>query len=151
MTEMILPGGWYCLITETTDELYHRWLTRKVRENGSSVEAITVQGLPLEVSIHNRDEEIIAGLVGYSRGSLFIIALAWLDKHYQHSDLARQLAMVTEAEAMRRGCRQSYVQTSAVEFYSYLGYHTVQTAPNIIALTTHKRHQNMVTLCKELA
>lgn len=146
--EMILAGGWYCLVTETADELYHRWLARKVSESGGTANLDKTEGIPLEVSIHDRDEEIIAGLVGYTQGALFIIALAWLHARHPDDSLAMQLASIAEAEARRRGCRQAYVQTSAIEFYSRLGYHIAPAPNNIISL---RPHQNIITLYKELA
>ena len=83
---------------------------------------------PLAVFVRNEQNEIIAGLSGYTWGRCCEIKFLWVQAEYRHCGYGRQLLQTTEAEARQRRCHLIVVDTysfQAPEFYPKFGYTVV--------------------------
>ncbi len=131
--DCILPGGYLCHITDAPDDLYRKYLSRKARERGdASASHHLPDGDPLDISVHDHDDEIIAGLSAVIRGEELLVGLMWVDAHYDTTELDALLTEVVESEARRRGCIRVRVRSTRTTFYQRLGYAAVEQPANVI-------------------
>lgn len=147
--EMMMPGGYLCVVTDTPDESYRKFLSRKCGLSGLSLDM--PQGLPLDISIHDREDEIVAGLSAVTRGQELLIDLIWLGDHMRHAAFGSYMAQIAEQEARRRACRHAQVHTQGPEHYLELGYQLVPLPDKIVPFATDGQRRRLYLLQKDLA
>lgn len=80
---------------------------------------------PLSVYCRDEDNSIIGGLTGKTYWNYLDIEFLWVDKQSRKHGVATQLLSLAEAEAKRRNCHFSMLDTyefQALEFYLKQGY-----------------------------
>jgi GNAT superfamily N-acetyltransferase len=74
--------------------------------------------------------EMVAGLHGWTWAGWVKVNYLWVSAADRRRGLGRQLLMLAEAEARKRGCRRATLNTysfQAPEFYCKLGYRIIAT------------------------
>ena len=88
----------------------------------------------VELAAHiERDGELVAGLFGWVWGRTSFIDLLWVDDGSRHSGIGSRLLVGFEAEARKRGARQTVLTTAsfqAPEFYKRNGYEVIGRIPD---------------------
>ena len=105
--DRVIAGGHLCVVTDTLDEPYRQYLCRKVREQNRKNGILQLNapafpaGTPLDLSVHDDDDDIVAGLSAVLCEGELVIVLLW-----SRDDLGMEARLVAlaEAEAERRGC-----------------------------------------------
>ena len=102
------------------------------------------------LAIFSRDQkgEILAGLHGWTWGGWLKINFLWVGAEQRRRGTGRQLLLMAEAEARKRGCSHATLNTysfQAPDFYQRLGYRIVATLEGLPE--GHRQH----TLVKDLA
>lgn len=80
---------------------------------------------PLAIFIRDGDGKIVGGLVGETYWEWMFISHLWVSEALRDQGYGRQLMLKAEAEAKKRGCDNSYLDTfsfQALGFYQKLGY-----------------------------
>ncbi|BAJ03289.1 GNAT family N-acetyltransferase [Shewanella violacea] len=84
----------------------------------------------LSVVARDEDDKIIAGVSGQTIYRNFLIDVVWVDKGTRGTGLGRRLMELAEAEAKKRGCVITQLDTlsfQAPAFYQKLGFEIVGT------------------------
>lgn len=79
----------------------------------------------LAIFLRNEQGNLVGGLLGDTAWGWLYISALWISEGLRRQGIGQQLMAVTEAEAIRRGCRHAAVDTmdfQAPEFYKKLGY-----------------------------
>ena len=95
---------------------------------------------PIAISLRNTDREIVGGVYGATMWSWLMIDGLWVDEALRGRGLGRQLLLRSEAIAVARGCRGSWLGTfdfQAREFYERHGYTVFGTCPDFPPGHTH--------------
>ena len=84
------------------------------------------------LAIFSRDEQdrIVAGLHGWTWAGWLKINYLWVSPDARRRGRGRQMLLMAEAEARKRGCCQAMLYTysfQAPDFYHKFGYRTVAT------------------------
>ncbi|NNE00205.1 MAG: GNAT family N-acetyltransferase, partial [Pirellulaceae bacterium] len=80
---------------------------------------------PLDVVIHDRDGEVIGGLLATTAMRWVRLNIMSVHEDHRGRGLGTAMLVCAETEAVRRGCRYAYVDTmdyQAPEFYRRNGY-----------------------------
>ena len=75
--------------------------------------------------VKNAAGDVLAGVHGNTDWGWLYISALWVDESLRGTGLGRALMAQAEAEAVRRGCTQAYLQTMSYQapgFYAKLGY-----------------------------
>lgn len=83
---------------------------------------------PLDVMIRDSDGTLLGGLVAVTHWGWLDIGLLWLDERARGKSYGKQIMLLAEAEARRRGCKASRLTTYSFQargFYEKLGYRVV--------------------------
>ncbi len=101
------------------------------------------------LAIFSRDEkdQIVAGLHGWTWGGWLKTNYLWVSPQERRQGKGRQLLLMAEAEARKRGCSRATLNTfsfQAPDFYRRLGYRIVATLEGLPE--GHRQH----TLVKDL-
>jgi GNAT superfamily N-acetyltransferase len=107
-------------------------------ENPSPLEVYALDapgpdGEPGEAADAGAAGELLGGLAGHLRYGWLHIDLLWVAERARGSGLGARLVGDAEAEAVRRGCGRSRVETwdfQAPGFYRKLGYRIVSAVPD---------------------
>jgi GNAT superfamily N-acetyltransferase len=88
-----------------------------------------------ELTATVRDErgELIAGLNGHTDWTWLFVKLLWVSEAHRRQGLGRKLLQAAEEEALRRGCRNVWLDTfefQARGFYEKLGYEVFGELPD---------------------
>ena len=88
-------------------------------------------GRSLSCFLRHDDEEMYAGLDGFTWGGYAMIEWLWVAEAARGSGLGRRLVVAAEREAAARGCSVVRVNTHTFQapgFYRTLGYSEIGTA-----------------------
>ena len=110
--DTIITGGYLCVVTDAPDEPFRQYLCRKTRESARGLIVLGAPrypaGLPLEISIHDRDDEIVAGLSAVVSGSEIVVVLCWVSDAVRGRGLDSHLLRIAEQEAALHGCAAAF-------------------------------------------
>lgn len=84
-----------------------------------------LRGTPLEIFLLDDRQKIRAGLVGLTRWNWLLIETLWVEESLRHQGFGKQLMLMAEQEAKRRGCIEAILDTFSFQakgFYEKLGY-----------------------------
>jgi GNAT superfamily N-acetyltransferase len=84
-----------------------------------------VEGKLISVFLRNEQRQIIGGAHGWTAYGWLHIRALWLREDQRHKGWGTRVLHATEAEAIKRGCRYSYLETfsfQALGFYQKNGY-----------------------------
>lgn len=87
----------------------------------------------LLASVRNEAGELIGGLFGATYLGWLHVQVMWLHESQRGQGYGSELLAVAEAEGLRRGCKQSYVETlsfQALPFYEKCGYQVFSRLPD---------------------
>ncbi len=87
----------------------------------------------LIVSVRDEDNTLAGGLVGSTNWGWLYIRLLWVSDHFRGQGIGSQLIKSAEVEALRRGCKNSWIDTfnpKASELYKSLGYQVFGELPD---------------------
>ncbi len=124
-----------------------QFLEDRLYEFNRAATGIT-DGRSLAVLIRDGTEDIVAGAAGHTWGETCELRQVWVAEPLRRRGLGRRLIAETEAEAIRRGCRQLVLTThsfQAPQFYKKLGFHVVSELPD------YPRGHSHLVLCKFLS
>ena len=93
------------------------------------------------LSIFVRDEtgELLGGLHGWTWVCTLGVDVLWVREDQRRRGLGRRLLEAAEAEAIRRGCGQAFLQTHSYQapaFYARLGWEALAEVPGYPEPTT---------------
>ena len=101
----------------------------------------------LAIFLRDEADQIVAGLHGWTWAGWMKISFLWVSPHQRRQGRGRQLLLMAEAEARKRGCSNATLNTfsfQAPEFYRKFGYRVVATVEGLPE--GHRQH----TLVKDL-
>ena len=81
--------------------------------------------LPLAIFVPDSQNNLIAGLSGYTWGGCCEVNFLWVHPHYRHQSYGRRLLQAAEQEAVQRECHLVILDSysfQAPNFYQKLGY-----------------------------
>jgi GNAT superfamily N-acetyltransferase len=102
------------------DRLYDYNVERTGRDDGQW----------LAVFARDEKDQIVAGLHGWTWGGWLKIDQLWVSPEERRQGKGRQLLLMAETEARKRGCSQATLDTfsfQAPDFYAKFGYRIVGT------------------------
>lgn len=85
------------------------------------------------VLVSNADGEVVGGLWGRTGWDHLFVELFYLPEEFRGRGIGRRIIEIAEAEAVRRGCGWSWLDTydfQAPEFYEKLGYRQFGEMPD---------------------
>ncbi|MFN2158352.1 MAG: GNAT family N-acetyltransferase [Anaerolineales bacterium] len=94
-----------------------------VEFNESRVERLNLRKLAF--FLRDEKDRIVGGLYGETYWGWLFVSLLWVDEGLQGRGYGRELMRLAEAEAVKRGCKQAYLDTfdfQALDFYKKIGY-----------------------------
>ncbi|MCL4266565.1 MAG: GNAT family N-acetyltransferase [Anaerolineae bacterium] len=80
---------------------------------------------PLAIFVPDSQNQLIAGISGYTWGGCCEIAFLWVHPDYQHRGYGRHLLQTAEREAVSRGCQVIVLNSYSFQapgFYQQSGY-----------------------------
>jgi GNAT superfamily N-acetyltransferase len=101
----------------------------------------------LAIFLRDEKDRILAGLHGWTWGGWLKVSFLWVSPEERRQGRGRQLLLMAEAEARKRGCSRATLNTfsfQAPDFYSKFGYRIVGTIEGLPE--GHRQY----TLAKEL-
>ncbi len=114
-------------IEDEPDERDLKFLERKVYE--FNVKATGFEDdRDLAIFVRDENNEIGAGLSGFSWGGTFYVAYLWVKEEWRSKGYGTRLLDAAETEAVARGCHQVYLNThsfQAPDFYPKFDYRAV--------------------------
>ncbi len=135
MLEKIISGGFWCSLTDThEDEALRRFLSRKMAESYQQAASPCLpSGIPLDITIHDHDEEIIVGLSAVICDGVVYAPLVWIHPHYAGHALVQVLLDIVEDYARERGCFKVEVQVPRhiAPYFSAIGGMPSNLCPSI--------------------
>ena len=93
----------------------------------------THKSQPLHIFVYESGRAIIGGLLGETSLSWLKIRVMAVDEPFRRQGLGTKLSVAAESEAVRRGCKYSFLDTmqyQAPEFYQRLGYKVAGSIPD---------------------
>ncbi|RMG86383.1 MAG: GNAT family N-acetyltransferase [Chloroflexi bacterium] len=142
MLEKIINGGFWCSLTDTReDEALRRFLSRKMLESYQQATSPCLpSGIPLDITIHDHDEEIIAGLSAVMCDGVVYAPLVWIHPHYDGHALVQALLDIVEDYAREHGCFKVEVQVpwNIAPYFGYVGEAPSNIVPFKAAQNTQK-------------
>jgi len=84
-----------------------------------------LKGQPILVFLRNEQHQVMGGAYGWANFGWLHIRVLWLREDQRQRGWGTRLVQATEAEAIKRGCRHSYLETfsfQALGFYQKNGY-----------------------------
>ena len=99
-----------------------------VEFNESRVERLNLRKLAF--FLRDERDQIVGGIYGETYWGWLFIGLLWVSEELRDRGFGRELIALAEAEAVRRGCMQAYLDTfdfQALDFYKNLGYQVFGT------------------------
>lgn len=115
------------LIIDTPDSRDVQFLDDRIYEFNAERTGIADARL-LAIILRNRDDEIVAGLYGWTWGRCCEVRTLWVHEQLRDQGLGRRMMAAAEAEARARGAAQIVLSThgfQAPDFYRRLGFETV--------------------------
>jgi len=100
--------------------LYHYNVEQTARDDGQW----------LAIFLRDETDRIVAGLHGWTWGGWMKVSFLWVSPQQRRQGRGRQLLLMAEAEARKRGCYNATLNTfsfQAPEFYRKFGYRIVAT------------------------
>lgn len=97
----------------------------------------------LVVLLRAEDNRVMGGVIGNTWWGWLRIDIVWLDEALRGQDWGTRLMAATEAEAIRRGCHHSFLDTmsfQALPFYLKLGYAVFGQLDDLPAGSGHRMH-----------
>lgn len=80
---------------------------------------------PIAIFIRDSEGKIVGGLVGKTSWEWMLVSHLWVSETLRFQGYGRELMLTAEAEAKKRGCHHSYLDTfsfQALGFYQKIGY-----------------------------
>ncbi|MGJ8583531.1 MAG: GNAT family N-acetyltransferase [Marinosulfonomonas sp.] len=91
---------------------------------------------PLAVLAHDADQQLIAGVSGYTGWGWLYIQWLWVDAAQRGQGIAGDVLRQAETEARARGCRGAHIDTFspvALRVYQRHGYEVFGEIPDFVA------------------
>jgi GNAT superfamily N-acetyltransferase len=88
---------------------------------------------PLAIFVRGEDEEILAGISGYTAWGWLYIQWLWVDDSLRGQRTAGRMLQAAEDEALSRGCHSAFIDTfnpAAKNAYERQGYGTFGELPD---------------------
>ena len=79
----------------------------------------------LTLFLRDETDAVVGGLLGETYWDWLYVDTLWVDEMLRHKGHATELMMAAEAEALKRGCKHSYLDTFSFQarpLYEGLGY-----------------------------
>lgn len=114
-------------------------LNNLIQYNLSHIELKEVK--PLAIFVNDENSKQIGGISAETHGNWLEISFLWVDEKLRGHKVGSKLLNDVEAEALKRGCKYSFVDTfsfQAKDFYLKSGYKEVFTLEEYPL--TSKRH-----------
>lgn len=114
-------------------------LNNLIQYNLSHIELKDVK--PLAIFVNDENSNQIGGISAETHGNWLEISFLWVDENLRGEKVGSKLLKDVEAEALKRGCKYSFVNTfsfQAKDFYLKSGYKEVFTLEEYPL--TSKRH-----------
>lgn len=114
-------------------------LNNLIQYNLSHIELKEVK--PLAIFVNDESSSQIGGISAETHGNWLEISYLWVDENLRGKKIGSKLLNDVEAEALKRGCKYSFVDTfsfQAKDFYLKSGYKEVFTLEEYPL--TSKRH-----------
>jgi len=114
-------------------------LNNLIQYNLSHIELKEVK--PLAIFVNDENSNQIGGISAETHGNWLEISFLWVDENLRGEKVGSKLLKDVEAEALKRGCKYSFVNTfsfQAKDFYLKSGYKEVFTLEEYPL--TSKRH-----------
>jgi GNAT superfamily N-acetyltransferase len=114
-------------------------LQDRLYEFNDAVTAKADDGRYLTIFVRDEAGELRGGLLGWTWAGTLGIETLWVRDSERRRGLGTRLLAAAEAEAVRRGCHQAFVQThsfQAPDFYPRRGWQTLAEVPGYPGDTT---------------
>jgi ribosomal protein S18 acetylase RimI-like enzyme len=111
-------------VGEVAAELDQRLSDELDRFNNAATAGVAPQR-ELTVQVHDAQDNLVAGLSGWTWGTSAGIAMMWVHENSRHEGWGSRMLTAAETEARARGCSQIFVSSftfQAPEFYKRCGY-----------------------------
>lgn len=111
-------------VTHTPDPQDTKIINEGLEDYNVSV-GVRGDWLPLAVFMRDSDGKTLGGLTGGTFWGWLHVSMFWLDKEIRGKGFGSQILKEAETEALRRGCRNAYLDTTsfqALPFYQKQGY-----------------------------
>lgn len=129
----------YIITDNPKEEDINIILNNLMEYNLSHIELKEVK--PLAIFVNDESSNIIGGISAKTHGNWLEISFLWVDEKLRGQKIGSKLLTDVESEAMKRGCKYSFVDTfsfQAKDFYLKSGYKEVFTLEDYPL--TSKRH-----------
>jgi GNAT superfamily N-acetyltransferase len=114
-------------IMDTPDQRDVQFLDDRIYEFNAMRTGIADARL-LAIMLRDRDDEIVAGLYGWTWGRCCEVKILWVHEQLRGQGLGRRMMAAAETEARARGAAQIVLSThgfQAPDFYRRLGFEAV--------------------------
>lgn len=129
----------YIITDNPKEEDINIILNNLIQYNLSHIELKEVK--PLAIFVNDENSNQIGGISAETHGNWLEISFLWVDENLRGEKVGSKLLKDVEAEAVKRGCKYSFVDTfsfQAKDFYLKSGYKEVFTLEDYPL--TSKRH-----------
>lgn len=113
-------------LTDTQDPAVAQAMVKLLMAFNNAGSGWVYDGRPLVVQVSDPEtDELLGGVWGSTSYDYLHVDMLFLPEHLRRRGLGTQLLRQAEAEAIRRGCHGSYLDTfdfQATGFYEKLGY-----------------------------
>ncbi len=114
-------------VTDNPSRADMNWLDDQLYAFNATCTGID-DGRYLAIWVHDEDQQIVAGLYGWTWGGTCEIRALWVHEHWRAGGVGSRLLQAAEAEARARGATQIVLDThsfQAPDFYRRFGFERI--------------------------